>query len=102
MATTTLSLHPVPLNEVKGLLEDAARDVPYTNLDIAAASFLVGYRLGTIYLGNAKAAREAGKEDEANAWLRQIKCVSLSVYSLHDTIASTETCKQRRAQRTIH
>lgn len=63
---------PVPIDDVKNLLEDAARDVPYTNLDLAAAFFLVGYRLGTIYLGNAKAAREAGKEDEAGAWLRQM------------------------------
>jgi tetratricopeptide (TPR) repeat protein len=63
---------PVPINEVKNLLEAAARDVPYTNLDLAAAFFLVGYRLGTIYLDNAKAARANGKEDEANAWLRQM------------------------------
>ncbi|KAJ5675073.1 uncharacterized protein N7477_005007 [Penicillium maclennaniae] len=53
---------PAPIDIVKSLLEDAARDVPYTNLDLAAACFQVECRLGTIYLGNAKATRGPAKK----------------------------------------
>ena len=63
------------IDQVRGLLEDAARDVPYTNTDMALTFFVVGYRLGTIYLDNAKRAKEARKEDEAKQWLDRMATI---------------------------
>lgn len=55
---------------VLSLLENAARVSPYTGLDPAAAFFVVGYRIGTIYLHNAKKAKKAHNEEEAKKWLQ--------------------------------
>ncbi|KAL2867422.1 uncharacterized protein BJX67DRAFT_381124 [Aspergillus lucknowensis] len=61
-----------PTDQVMQLLEAAAGDIPHTNMNMAAAFFLVGYRLGTMYLSNAKRARTAGDENEAKRWLRKM------------------------------
>lgn len=63
------------IDQVRCLLEDAARDVPYTNTDMEATFFIVGYRLGTIYLGKAKQAKDARKEDEAKEWLDRMATI---------------------------
>ncbi|KAL4894267.1 hypothetical protein BDV59DRAFT_16615 [Aspergillus ambiguus] len=66
---------PVPMEQVRQQLEDAARDVPFTNLDMARAFFDVGYRLGTIYLDKAKQAKEAKRDKEAEDYLGQLAAV---------------------------
>ena len=73
---TALSVCPVSkTDQIRKLLEAAAGDVPYTNTDLAAAFFLIGHRLGTIYLQNAKQAKEDRKEDEAKAWLDRMSSI---------------------------
>ncbi|KAJ5804859.1 hypothetical protein N7474_010746 [Penicillium riverlandense] len=74
-ASALAARHPCPTDDIMKVLEAAAADVPYTNTDLAATFFLVGYRLGTIYLDKAKAAKEAGHEDEAKDWLRRMSSV---------------------------
>ncbi|GFF30246.1 hypothetical protein IFM61606_10501 [Aspergillus udagawae] len=68
-----LSAKPtVSLDQVTKLLEAAAKDVPYTGLNMADAFFRVGYRLGTIYLDKAKQAKSEGKDKEAELCLRKM------------------------------
>lgn len=71
-ASALFALPSTPIDTVRELLESAARDVPYTGMDPAAAFFIVGYRLGTIYLGNAKRAKNVPDEAEASKWLRRM------------------------------
>jgi hypothetical protein len=67
---------PTPrIDQIRDLLEAAAGDVPYTNANLEYTFFLVGYRLGTIYLRNAKQAKDASKENEANAWLDKMSSI---------------------------
>ncbi|KAJ5102219.1 hypothetical protein NUU61_004441 [Penicillium alfredii] len=47
-------------------------DKTLSEINPAAAFFLVGYRLGTIYLGKAKWAKEGKQEDEAKRWLHRL------------------------------
>lgn len=51
------AIFPAPMVKVRDVLEDAARDLVRTDLDLARAFFLIGYRLGTIYLGEANRAK---------------------------------------------
>jgi hypothetical protein len=74
-ASALTTHHPSPIDRILELLEAAAGDVPYTNTDLAATFFLVGYRLGSIYLDKAKAAKNAGQEDEAKGWLRRMSAI---------------------------
>jgi tetratricopeptide (TPR) repeat protein len=65
-----LSTIPSPPKErILGLLENAARDVPYTGMDPADTFFLLGSRIGSIYLANAKRAND---EEEAGRWLSKL------------------------------
>jgi tetratricopeptide (TPR) repeat protein len=73
---STLSAHfPPPTDRIIEILEAAAADVPYTNTDLAATFFRVGYRLGAIYLSKAREAQEAGKNAEAKQWLDRMSSV---------------------------
>ncbi|KAJ5604908.1 hypothetical protein N7510_010062 [Penicillium lagena] len=74
-ASALAARHPCPTDDIMKVLEAAAGDVPYTNTDLAATFFLVGYRLGTIYLDKAKVAKKAGQEDEAKDWLRRMSAI---------------------------
>lgn len=69
-ASALSALHPAPTDQVRNVLEDAVRDLQYTSFDLPRAFFLVGYRLGTIYLGEAQKAKadknkDADKKKEA-------------------------------------
>lgn len=64
-----------PTEHIVEILEAAAADVPYTNTDLAATFFRVGYRLGAIYLDNAKEAQGNGKDAEAKKWLDRMSTV---------------------------
>jgi tetratricopeptide (TPR) repeat protein len=74
-ASALSARHPPPTEDILKLLEAAAGDVPYTNTDLAATFFHVGYKLGTIYLGKAKEARKAGQDIEAKEWLHKMSTV---------------------------
>ncbi|KAL2858593.1 hypothetical protein BJY01DRAFT_230757 [Aspergillus pseudoustus] len=66
-----LSAKPVtPLETIMELLLAAAKDVPYSGLNMPDALFRVGYRLATIYLDKAKQAND--NDAEAESWLRKI------------------------------
>lgn len=68
-ASALSALRPSPEDQVVKLLEGAAKDVPYTGMNLEDAFFLVGYRLGAIYL---KRARAAGNPDKAQKWLQRM------------------------------
>lgn len=73
---SALSAHyPPPTDHIIELLEAAAADVPYTNTDLAATFFRVGYRLGAIYLSKAREAQDSGKDTEAKKWLDRMSTI---------------------------
>jgi tetratricopeptide (TPR) repeat protein len=71
-ASALSAYSPATVERVRVLLEDAARDLPYTDLDLPRAFFLVGYRLGTIYLGRAQRAKTENKPELAQEWLQRL------------------------------
>ena len=63
-ANALAAISPAPIPKVRQVLEDAIKDLVRTDLDLARSFFLIGYRLGAIYLGEARQAKspEAAKK----------------------------------------
>ncbi|KAJ5671389.1 hypothetical protein N7507_000516 [Penicillium longicatenatum] len=69
-------LPELPLEKVTELLETAAMDdIPKTTLNPTVAFFLIGYRLGRIYLDKAIEAKNAGRPEKAIETLRMMQKV---------------------------
>ncbi|KAJ6098213.1 hypothetical protein N7499_002587 [Penicillium canescens] len=71
-ANALSALWPAPMTKVRDVLEDAVKDLTHTNLDLPRAFFLVGYRLGAIYLREAKKARADKGPDAAEKALKKL------------------------------
>ena len=67
------ALNLVPTEKVRDVLEDAVRDLPYTNFDLPSHFFLVGYRLGAIYLGEAQKAKDDKRNEAVQKALKKLE-----------------------------